>query len=625
VEFEKTYSVRHRLWQIRQTFGEQQRKWYGENFRDQDAAAVVATVGERATELVKLKLAFGRDAQDEVHAAATAEVNDVKRHAPLIAALGNPAMQQKHWVKVWSLCESPPATVQHFTLQTLLNQGIDAHLERVEEISASAVGEASILKTVAEIAAVWEETFFAVRNYRDTKDRFMLAEVEELQTLLEDHQMTVQTSMGSKHVAEIRTEVEAWEKRLGYISDCLDEWLVFQKAWMYLENIFNAEDIRKQLAKEADLFTTVDKFWKDTMLRTKKTPLVTEACGSDALLGKFQSNNARLDEIQKGLEDYLETKRGRFPRFYFLSNDELLEILSQTRNAQAVQPHLRKCFDAISSCEFGKEAADCVEGMWGPEGEYVRFTQPVFARGAVEDWLGEIERRMRSTLFDETKSSLEAYPENALERSTWLFDSCAQAILTVDQVCWTAGVTAAIEEISKGKNKKALEEFFAFSVAQINAMVTLVRGDLTALQRNEMGALIVIDVHAKEVVDHMVKVRVDNVTAFDWTCRLRYYWEPEEEEEDVFARQTNTRFRYGYEYLGNGPRLVITPLTDKCYVTLTGALHLNFGGSPQGPAGTGKTETTKDLAKALAIQCVVFNCSDGLDFKMMARFFSGLA
>lgn len=94
-----------------------------------------------------------------------------------------------------------------------------------------------------------------------------------------------------------------------------------------------------------------------------------------------------------------------------------------------------------------------------------------------------------------------------------------------------------------------------------NKFSEAIRGNLTKIQRLKMVALVTIEVHARDVIEKMIKAGCSDVNAFDWLMQLRLYWD--KDVEDCVVRQTNTQFQYGYEYLGNSGRLVITPLTDR--------------------------------------------------------------
>eukprot|EP00937_MAST-01D_sp_MAST-1D-sp2_P003391 g3391.t1 len=135
--------------------------------------------------------------------------------------------------------------------------------------------------------------------------------------------------------------------------------------------------------------------------------------------------------------------------------------------------------------------------------------------------------------------------------------------------------------------------------------------------------MITTDIHARDVVSRLIESNVKGAHEFQWQAQLRTFWRPETRDVDVHI--TDHRFEYYFEWQGTQPMLVITPLTDRCYSTLAIALRMYRGGAPVGPAGTGKTETTKDMAKKIGLNCIVVNCSDMMDWLDLLNIVSGLA
>ncbi|XP_028414460.1 dynein heavy chain 6, axonemal-like [Dendronephthya gigantea] len=572
------------------------------------------------------------------------KVDNMRHKLPVISDLRNPALKQRHWDAIQQVLEHVFSEEEPLTLGLL--EDIDAfdHSESIQEISGQASSEASLETLLKKVEDGWKTTEFIVLPHRDSKDVFILGGVDDIQVQLDDSQVNISTIAGSRHVGPIKPRVEEWVRQLSLFSETLDEWMTCQRNWLYLESIFSAPDIQRQLPAEAKMFMTVDKSWKEIMRKVARLPNAMRAATQPGLLETFQNNNALLDQIQKCLEAYLESKCVVFPRFYFLSNDELLEILSQTRNPHAVQPHLQKCFDAIASLEFGsapppaQDPSDTagtdrppspskvvetktndIVAMISPEKERVPLGKGLKARGNVEEWLGKVEESMVATLRKLTKYAIGDYEEKT--REEWVTCHASQVVLTVSQTMWCRDLTKCLT--SDGDRLEELKQAEQTSFQSLNKLAALVRGELPKITRSILCALITIDVHARDIVTGLVEAKIDSVESFEWVKQLRYYWD--QDLDNCVVQMSNSQYTYGYEYLGASPRLVITPLTDRCYLCLMGALQLDLGGAPAGPAGTGKTETTKDLAKALAKQCVVFNCSEGIDYKMMGRFFSGLA
>ncbi|CAB1414971.1 unnamed protein product [Pleuronectes platessa] len=234
--------------------------------------------------------------------------------------------------------------------------------------------------------------------------------------------------------------------------------------------------------------------------------------------------------------------------------------------------------------------------MSSADGESIDFIQPVQLNKPVEVWLCDVEKVMRTTLKDCLNDCLLALKRMTQQRDKWVRDWPGQMLITACQIQWTTDVEKSLITSKERADKSSLRSLKKKKVSMLQGYSDIIRGNLSKVLRLKIVALVTVEVHARDVIDKLAKAGCDDVQDFEWLSQLRLYWD--KDVDDCIIRQTNTRFKYGYEYLGNSGRLVITPLTDRCYMTLTTALHLHRGGSPKGPAGTGEDRDSEGLRQS---------------------------
>ena len=161
---------------------------------------------------------------------------------------------------------------------------------------------------------------------------------------------------------------------------------------------------------------------------------------------KIFSRNNMLQELEKAfvlgetltqsLLANFEEKRMYFPRFFFLSNDELIDIINASSNPLQVEPHLIKCFEGIRKLQYTSN--QFIEGMVSSETEVVKFVKevnPFRDNGLIEKWLFEVERVMKWSLREEAVKALKEL--DSMDRFEWISHFPGQIVLAISEIIST--------------------------------------------------------------------------------------------------------------------------------------------------------------------------------------------
>lgn len=511
--------------------------------------------------------------QTHVHKKIAARVAGFKDSIPLLQSLKNDALRERHWKELMRSTTGVTFDMESktFTLAKLFAMELNRFRTQIEQITVNAMQEAKIEKDISKISKMWSSQQFSLSPYNGDENRgWLLQDCSEIQQELEDNALSLQAMSNSPFAQPFMLELRQWEQSLNLIAETIVIWMVVQKKYLYLEPLFSpvgSDDIRQQLPDAAKKFDRVDLQFKKIMLQTAKVGNVLKACQEEHRADDLRSLSTELDKCQKSLSDYLERKRNAFPRFFFISDADLLSILG-TSSPVAVQTHMIKLFQNVKDLLLVR-GDTAVAGMSAGADEKFDFRTATPTEGAVETWMTLVESEMTRTLQAITKEAVFYYAKH--NRLDWIGANLGMVTIVGGQIWWTWEVEDAFRRVKKG-SKHAVKALAAKLTGQLNDLVNTIRDStIQPSHRKKLNTLIIIDVHARDIVDRFVRDSILDSRDFEWESQLRFYWD--READDILIGQCTGSFQYGYEYMALNGRLVITPLTDRTHTHTRARAH----------------------------------------------------
>lgn len=545
----------------------------------------------------------------------------------LLADMKGEAVRERHWNKIFkALKPGQRVYMSSLTLGMVWDLNLVASEPIIRDVIAQAQGEMALEEFLKQVRETWTSYMLDLVGYQN-KCR-LIRGWDDLFAKCSENLNSLQAMRHSPYYKEFEEEASGWEDKLNRVHVLFDIWIDVQRQWVYLEGVFTGNaDIKHLLPMESARFQNINSEFFTVMKKVYKSPLVLDVLNISGVQKSLERLADLLNKIQKALGEYLEKERVSFPRFYFVGDEDLLEIIGNSNDTVRIQKHFKKMFAGLSGLTLDEEGL--ILGFTSKEGEEVKLKKEIslVKTPRINDWLTALETNMKLTLAELFCEAHEEYKaiiaKETIDRDAfreYIGKYPAQIGVLGTQSVWTSLVQESLEN-----GGSTLPQLYETMVKVLEFLAETVLGDLDPIERKKCEHLITEFVHQRDTIQKLVDNGAESPDFHLWLLQMRFVYVPEGEPiQRLRIKMANAELEYGFEYLGVAERLVRTPLTDRCFLTLTQALCQRLGGSPYGPAGTGKTESVKALGVQLGRFTLVFCCDDTFDYHAMGRIFLGI-
>lgn len=532
-------------------------------------------------------------------------IDNFRPYMRIIEIMCNQALKSRHWKAMSIIAEYDITPNAGTTLRKIMKTDLKSDLNKYEIISIGATKEKLLYDELIELKNQWSSINFDI-VYSDKNGSYILSDLDEIEALIDEQCMKLINMRGSVYIQPHENDVRHFSNLIETIRKFVNGWKFVQSEWCLFHPIFAYDHkIAAALQTEYELFEIVDKVFKQYNEQWRKNPNVLCTIEKSRILNDINDCTSKLEIIKKGVENYLEKIRDAFKRFYLLSNNELILILSESKDLHNIQPYLNKFFVGIDNLIYENVY---IKGIASEMGEKVFFNNSINA---------EME-----TLVEERMKYVEIYMIEAIEKQIYdcykilkridlrqLVEKYPQQIVqVVNEINWT-------ELIEGGLNREEnLVKMIDIEKCVQQKLQLIKMNDLSELTKHKLKNLILLDLNKRDFEP------LYNINDFKWATQLKYTLI----NNLCVVKFMHTHTKYMHEYLGNVNEIVLTPSTDRCIRTLMNTFYLHTNGLLRGETQSGKVTTLKKLSHVFAVLLINFNCIQYQTYCNIERLINGM-